>query len=109
MRSAAGPNKLNKLACRLDTWFHGRMPCFVKGLWARIAAGLVILLCLTVPPLELAPFASTAPITAIIAFGLVLLVRDGLLMLVALGAGIASIAVGAGLAGSRGFFDGGSG
>lgn len=101
-------DKLNGLARRLDKWFHGRMPHFVKGVWPRVAAGVVILLCLTVPPLELVPFASTAPMAAIIAFGLALLVRDGLLMLIALGAGIASIAVGAGLAGSSGFFGGGS-
>jgi hypothetical protein len=35
------------------------------------------------PPLELLPFASTAPMAAIATFGLALLVRDGVLMLVA--------------------------
>ena len=38
----------------------------------------------TVPPLELVPFASSAPMIAIAAFGLAITVRDGVLMLVAL-------------------------
>ncbi|GMM92265.1 exopolysaccharide biosynthesis protein [Qipengyuania sp. MTN3-11] len=95
-------DKLDGIAARLDQWFHGRMPHFIQGVWPRIAAGIVILLCLTVPPLEFVPFASTAPMAAIIAFGLALLVRDGLLMLIAIGAGVLSIAVGAGLIGSSG-------
>ncbi len=93
-------DKLGGIAVRLDRWFHGRMPHFIKGVWPRIAAGMVILLCLTVPPLEFVPFASTAPMAAIIAFGLAFLVRDGLLMLIAIGAGVISIAVGAGLVSS---------
>lgn len=99
-------DKLDGIAKKLDSWFHGRMPRFVKGVWPRIAAGLVLLLCLTVPPLEFVPFASTAPMVAIIAFGLALLVRDGLLMLIAIGAGAASIAVGAGMVGSSGLMSG---
>ncbi|UVI39629.1 exopolysaccharide biosynthesis protein [Qipengyuania spongiae] len=99
-------DKLDGMAGRLDRWFHGRLTRFVKGVWPRIAAGFVILLCLTVPPLELVPFASTAPMAAIIAFGLALLVRDGLLMLIALGAGLISIGVGAGLIGSSGLISG---
>ena len=90
-------DKLNGIARRLDKWFHGRMPRFVKNPWPRIAAGVVILLCCTVPPLELLPFASTAPMLAIAAFGLALLARDGLLMLIALGLSLVAVAVGIGL------------
>ena len=50
--------------------------------WA--AALAVIVLCVTVPPLEFLPFASTAPMLAIAAIGLALIVRDGLVMLFAL-------------------------
>jgi hypothetical protein len=79
-------DRLNPVAARLDRWFHGRMARFVRQPWPRIAAGIVIALCLTVPPLKLVPFASTAPMLAIAAFGLALLVRDGLLMIAAPGA-----------------------
>ena len=60
----------------------------------RRAAAVVVALCCTVPPLELIPFASSAPMLAIAAFGLAILVRDGLLMLVALA--LSALAVGLG-------------
>lgn len=90
-------DKLDPLARRLDRWFHGRLTRFVKQPWPRIAAASVIVLCMTVPPLEFVPFASTAPMLAIAAFGLALLVRDGLLMLLALGASAAALVLGGGL------------
>lgn len=90
-------DKLNPVAKRLDRWFHGRMPRFVKQPWPRIAAGIVILLCLTVPPLEFVPFASTVPMLAIAAFGLALLVRDGLLMIAAVAISLIAPAIGLGL------------
>lgn len=99
-------DKLDGLAQRLDRWFHGRLPRFIKPPWPRFAATVVLFLCLSVPPLELLPFASTAPMLAIIAFGLALLVRDGLLMVVAIGAGIGAIATGAGLVGASGLLGG---
>lgn len=91
-------DKLNPLASRVDRWFHGRMPRFVKQPWPSIAAAMVILLCLTVPPLEFVPFGSTAPMLGIAAFGLALLARDGLLMIAALGVSIAALALGGELA-----------
>jgi hypothetical protein len=91
-------DKLNPVAARLDRWFHGRMTRFIEQPWQRIAAALVIVLCLTVPPLEFVPFASTAPMLGIAAFGLALLARDGLLMLAALGVSIAALALGGGWA-----------
>lgn len=91
---------LEGVAAWLDRWFHGRLPFFTRKPFQRVAAGIVILLCLTVPPLELLPFASTAPMAAIATFGLALLVHDGLLMLIATGLSLAAIAVGAGLIGT---------
>ena len=83
-------DRLNPFAARLDRWFHGRMTRFIQPPWPRVAAGTVIALCLTVPPLELVPFGSTAPMLAIAAFGLALLARDGLLMLAAMGISLAA-------------------
>lgn len=91
-------DKLDKVAKRLDGWFHGRMPRFVRQPFPKVAAAIVIALACTVPPLELLPFASTAPMLAIIAFGLALLVRDGLLMLAAMALSAVAVVVGAGLA-----------
>ncbi len=81
--------KLNPLARRLDRWFHGRMAFFTSAPFQRVAALFCILLACTVPPLELIPFASSAPMAAIAMVGLALLVSDGLLMLIAafMGAG----------------------
>ena len=55
---------------------------------------------MTVPPLEVLPFASSAPMLATAAFGLALLVRDGLLMTIA--TVLAGVAVGVMAGGSRG-------
>ncbi|AKM10687.1 exopolysaccharide biosynthesis protein [Croceicoccus naphthovorans] len=76
-------HKLRKIAAFLDKWFHGRLKALTHGVPVRIAALLIIGLCATVPPLEVLPFASSGPMLAIAAFGLGLMVRDGLLMLIA--------------------------
>lgn len=93
--------KLRGLARWLDRWFHGRLPRFTGGPFIRIAAGFCILLALTVPPLELLPFATTAPMAAIAAFGLALLVRDGLLMIIAALLALVAVGLGFGLLGSK--------
>ncbi len=95
-------NKLRGLARFMDRWFHGRLLSLTKGPFVRIAAVGCIVLALTVPPLELLPFASSAPMLAIAAFGLALLVRDGALMIAAIVMACAALAIGAGLWGSRG-------
>ena len=76
--------KLKKLGEFMDRWFHGRLRALVHPPVPQIAGGIVLLLCASVPPLELVPFASTLPMLAIMAFGLALLVRDGLLMIAAM-------------------------
>lgn len=90
-------DKTRPIANRMDKWFHGRLPSMARGPMIKVAAVAVILLCLTVPPLELLPFASTAPMLAIMAFGVALLVRDGALMLVACVLALAATGIGAGL------------
>ncbi|OBX18740.1 hypothetical protein A9995_09170 [Erythrobacter sp. QSSC1-22B] len=91
MKSA---QKLEGVAAFLDRWFKGRLQRFTGPQMQKIAAAVVVLLCCTVPPLELLPFASSGPMLAIAAFGLAILVRDGLLMLVALA--LSALAVGLG-------------
>ncbi|HTH29629.1 MAG TPA: exopolysaccharide biosynthesis protein [Sphingobium sp.] len=76
-------NKARPMAERLDRWFHGRLPRLTRGAWVKGAAAAVILLACAAPPLELLPFATTAPMLAILFFGIALLIRDGLLMILA--------------------------
>ncbi|MDP4574066.1 exopolysaccharide biosynthesis protein [Qipengyuania sp. G39] len=86
-----GIAKLRGVAHWLDEHSHGRLKPMTQGVWVKIAALVVILLCMTVPPLEVLPFASSGPMLAIAAIGLALTVRDGVVMLVALVLGIAAI------------------
>ncbi len=90
-----GTKKARSTARFLDRHFHGRMRWLTTKPFVRVAAAITILLTLAVPPLELLPFASTGPMLAIATLGLALLVRDGMLMILA--SVIAIAAVGAGL------------
>lgn len=90
--------KLEGIAHWLDARFRGRLRRFTGRRMQKLAAIFVILLCLTVPPLEFVPFASSAPMLAIAAFGLAVLVRDGLLMLTAGGLSVAALGAGTYLA-----------
>lgn len=89
--------KARKPAGRADRWFHGRLPALTQGIFVRIAAVACILLACTVPPLELFPFATTAPMAAIATFGLALMVRDGAVMIVAILLAGVAVAAGFGL------------
>lgn len=82
-RLARAAHHLDGVAAAMDRWFRGRLKWLTVGAWPRAAAAVILLLCCMVPPLELLPFASSAPMIAVAAFGLALMVRDGLLMLVA--------------------------
>ncbi|MBX7458399.1 exopolysaccharide biosynthesis protein [Qipengyuania sp. 1NDH17] len=79
-----GLKKLRGIAHWLDEHSHGRLEGLTEGIWTKVAAVVVILLCCMVPPLEFLPFASSAPMLAIAAIGLALTVRDGVMMLIAL-------------------------
>ncbi|MDF2605011.1 exopolysaccharide biosynthesis protein [Sphingomonas sp.] len=98
---AKAVKKLRPMAERMDKWFHGRLPALTQGPMVRVAAAAIIVLTLAVPPLELLPMATTAPMAAIAAFGMALLVKDGLLMIVAFVAAAGAIAAAVGLWGSR--------
>jgi hypothetical protein len=80
---AKGLGKMEKPAAKIDRTFRNRLENFTTPFWQKLAGMAVILLCLTVPPLELIPLATTAPMLAIAAYGVALTVRDGLLMLLA--------------------------
>lgn len=86
--------KLRPVARFMDRWFRGRLVWLTKGPFLKGAALACILLAFTVPPLELVPFASTAPMAAIAAFGLAMLVRDGALMIVAYALSILTVGIG---------------
>ncbi|MBB4658185.1 exopolysaccharide biosynthesis protein [Parvularcula dongshanensis] len=90
--------KLRHVTDWIDRHTTDRLDALTKRGGTRAAAICCILLAATVPPLELLPFASTAPMAAILAFGIALLVRDGLLMLFAFVLTAASLGVGTYLA-----------
>lgn len=93
LRKATG--KLRGIARFMDRHFRRRLNALTGRQGALVASVAVIALCCTVPPLEFLPFASTAPMAAIAAFGLALLARDGALMILALllSAGTAALGI----------------
>lgn len=76
-------DKMMPVARFVDRFLKPRLTWLTKAPWVQVAAALTILLCCSVPPLELIPFASTAPMGAIALFGLSLMARDGLLTVIA--------------------------
>ncbi|WAT17257.1 exopolysaccharide biosynthesis protein [Aurantiacibacter sp. MUD11] len=86
--------KLRPVAAFMDRHFHRRLKFMTRTPFSQMAAGVVMLLCLTVPFLEVLPFASSVPMLAIAGFGLAVLARDGVLMLVALAASLGALAMG---------------
>ncbi len=89
-----GITKLRGTARWLDEHSRDRLEPLTKGIWIRLAALAIIILCVTVPPLEVVPFASSAPMLAIATIGLALIVRDGLVMLAALLLAVAAVSGG---------------
>ena len=80
-RLRAATAKVRPVARRLDALAHGRLERFARAPFAQIAAALCCVLALTVPPLELLPFASSLPMAVIAVFALALLTRDGAFVL----------------------------
>jgi hypothetical protein len=76
-------DKLAGVAKVMDKVFRGRLESLAGRTASRIAATVVVLLCLAIPPLELLPFAVVVPMAVVAAFGVAMIARDGLLMLVA--------------------------
>ena len=91
---AKASKKLRGIGKFMDKWFHGRMKHFTSRWYRRLAALIILFLCASIPPLEVLPFASSGPMLAIACFGVAIMVRDGLLMIVATALGIGAIGLG---------------
>lgn len=89
LREATG--KLETVAEKVDKVAHSRLERFASGAGLKVAAAIILALCLTIPPFELVPFASTAPMLAIDVICLAIMVRDGLAMLIAWGVAAAAL------------------
>jgi hypothetical protein len=90
-----GKDTLDKVAAVLDRIAKGRLKALATRPARRAMAGLIVLLCLALPVLEIVPFAAAAPFLAIAVLSLAMLVRDGLVLLI--GAAIAFAALGYGV------------
>ena len=73
---------LRPIALRIDAKLHERLRWFASRQAQQVACLVILGLLLTVPPLELIPFATSLPMIVIAIFGMAILFRDGLLMLI---------------------------
>ncbi len=76
-------DKMDGIANWLDSWSGSRLEVLTKGPAIQAAALLIMILCVFVAPLEVLPWASAGPMLAISIICLALIVRDGLVMLIA--------------------------
>ena len=65
----------------IDRLVHPRLTFLTGPIWARMVALACTLVALAMPPLEVLPFANTAMGATLTLFGLALITRDGLLVL----------------------------
>lgn len=82
-RLKKGMDWIHKPAGWIDRLLRPRLKAVAGGTGLRVVAVLCIILCCTVPPLELLPFASSIPMGAIALMGLGLMARDGVVILIA--------------------------
>ena len=90
LRRAIG--RLRPPARWMDRWFHGRLPLLTSEPFRRAGGGACMALAIAMPPLEILPFATTIVTAPIAVFGLSLLLRDGLLMILGFGLGALAVA-----------------
>lgn len=83
LRSSIG--YLQPVARAVDKVIRPRLAWLTREPFVHVAAGLCVLVALTVPPLEVVPFAGAVSWAAIAALGLALIAHDGILALIALG------------------------
>lgn len=95
LRRSVEPKKLCKSvdllrrpARWIDRLVRPRLTWLTKEPFVHLAALLCILVALSVPPLEIVPFAGTPSWAAIAIFGLALIARDGIFALLAFGVSI---------------------
>jgi hypothetical protein len=89
-----GRDKLDKLAAVLDAIAKGRLKTLARAPARRIVAGLIVVLSLALPVMELVPLAAAGPFFAIAMLSLAMMVRDGLVMLIGGAIAIAALAYG---------------
>lgn len=94
-RLTKGADTLDTIAQVLDRIAKGRLKSLASGPARRVVAGLIVVLCLALPVLELVPFAAAAPFLAIAILSLAMMVRDGLVLLI--GGAVAVVALGYGV------------
>lgn len=85
--------RLHPVARRVDAIARPRLTYLTSGPGLKVSALCCILVALTVPPLEVVPFAAVIVWLAIGAFGLSVILQDGVIALIGL-----AIALGGGLA-----------
>lgn len=93
-RLTKGKGALDKIAEVMDAVAKRRLKALASGPARRVAAGLIVVLCLALPVLELVPFAATAPFLSIAILSLALMVRDGLVLLIGGAAALAALTYG---------------
>jgi hypothetical protein len=93
-RLTKGKDTLRTIASVLDSIAKGRLKALASGPARRVTAGLIAVLCLALPVLEIVPFAAAAPFLAIAMLSLALMVRDGLVLLIGGAVAVAALAYG---------------
>lgn len=83
---------LTPVAARIDKRLEERVTRLVGPAGRRAACLVILCLLVIVPPLEVIPFATSAPMIVIAFFGLGLLFRDGLLMAIGFAGAVAATA-----------------
>lgn len=83
--------KIGGVAAWIDRWFGNRLSFATGTVAHRLAGGVCMLLAFMIPPLELVPFAAAMPLGAVALFGLALILKDGLLMLLAFVGSVAAL------------------
>ncbi len=93
-RLTKGKDKLETVADVMDAVAKRRLKALASGPARRVAAGLIVVLCLALPVLELVPFAAAAPFLSIAILSLALMVRDGLVVLIGGAVALAALTYG---------------
>lgn len=93
-RLTKGEDKLDTIAGVMDGLAKRRLKALASGPARRIVAGLIVVLCLALPVLEIVPFAAAAPFLSIAILSLAMMVRDGLVLLIGGAVAIAALTYG---------------
>ena len=86
----AGREKLRPFTSKCDRFIKPRLSWLTTELMNRLTGGICILLALSFPPLELIPFASSAPSLAIALLAIGLSAKDGLFVLLGMFAAVSA-------------------